>query len=187
MPPTGLQLVQPIVLSGGRSRRFGRDKLAEPVRDSLLIDRPIRALREVFGSRVAIVGECSSHVASRADLVIPDPYPGIGPIGGVLAGLEYSRGPLFVLAGDLIGIDAEAIGLILETADDSPESLAVFAITDRPQPCIGLYRPQAVEYLRQAIDRERFSLLGALPADRSQTVEISELAARNVNRPADLP
>ncbi len=199
MPSVGLQLVQPIVLAGGRSRRFGRDKLAEPIRDSLLIDRPIRTLREVFGPRVAIVGECAPRVASRADLVIPDPYPGIGPIGGVLAALEYSRGPVFVLAGDLVAIDADTIRQILRSPPVSgaghsgphsssaePEPLATIASTDRPQPCIGLYQPHAAQHLRRAVARERFGLGSALPPDRVALVKVSPQATHNVNRPADL-
>ena len=61
-----LDLIQPVVLVGGKSRRFGRDKLREPIGESRaewLVDRPIRALREVFGARVAVVGECDADVA----------------------------------------------------------------------------------------------------------------------------
>ena len=40
-------------------------------------------------------------VAARADLHLPDRYPGVGPAGGILAALEQSPGDVFVLAGDL--------------------------------------------------------------------------------------
>ncbi len=186
MPPEGLQLIQPAVLTGGRSRRFGRDKLVEPLHDSLLIDHPIRTLREVFGPRVAIVGECAPRVASRADMVIPDPYPGIGPIGGLLAALEFARGPVFILAGDLASINAETIRHILEASEASPDSLATIAATDRPQPCIGLYHPQAAEFLRRAIAHDRLALRHALPAEHIRQVEVSAETARNINRPEDL-
>ncbi|VAX36403.1 Molybdopterin-guanine dinucleotide biosynthesis protein MobA [hydrothermal vent metagenome] len=196
MSSDGLQLIQPAVLAGGRSRRFGRDKLVEPLHDALLIDHPIRTLREVFGPRVGIVGECAPRVASRADMVIPDPYPGIGPIGGLLAALEYARGPVFLLAGDLAAITPETIRRILAAAAapgeeeageaESVEPLAIIAATDRPQPCIGLYRPQAAAYLRRALSDERFALRHAIPAAHVRLVEVAAEAARNINRPDDL-
>ncbi len=58
--PQFLATIQPVVLVGGRSTRFGRDKLREPVGCARepLVQRPIRALRAVFGPRVMLVGEC---------------------------------------------------------------------------------------------------------------------------------
>ena len=55
-----MEEIQPIVLVGGSSRRFGRDKLREPVAGpdgsvGWLVDRPIAALRGVFG-RVVMGG-----------------------------------------------------------------------------------------------------------------------------------
>src|SRR5262245_59553696 len=86
-----LDVFQPIVLVGGKSTRFGRDKLREVVGDGWLVDRPIAALREVFGARVAVVGECDDEVAQRGDRVITDRFPGVGPIGGIVSALEVGQ------------------------------------------------------------------------------------------------
>ena len=40
--------ITPIVLVGGKSRRFCRDKLIEPIGDSVLVALPINVLRSVF-------------------------------------------------------------------------------------------------------------------------------------------
>ncbi len=80
--------IQPIVLVGGSSRRFGRDKLREPLGGGWLVDRPIAALREVFGGHVRLVGACHPEVARRGDGVIPDSHPGTGPVGGIVSALE---------------------------------------------------------------------------------------------------
>jgi molybdopterin-guanine dinucleotide biosynthesis protein A len=92
MQSRSLDKIQPVVLVGGKSRRFGRDKLKEVVGAGgvWLVDRPIGALRAVFGARVAVVGECDAGVAARADMVIEDTRPGVGPIGGILSALEAS-------------------------------------------------------------------------------------------------
>lgn len=178
--------VTPIVLCGGRSRRFGRDKLREVLADGAwLIDRPIAALRAVFGARVALVGECDPLVAARADRVIPDRYPGKGPAGGILSALEATGGDVFVLAGDLPGIDAATVRRVLEGGQAS--SLAVYGAGPELEPCIGLYRAGAAEYLRAVVSAERPGpLWSAIPADRCEVVAIDRRAAANANTPEEL-
>lgn len=187
--------IQPIVLTGGRSVRFGRDKLREVVRagngsepDRWLVDAPIGALREVFGPRVAAVGACDAEVAARANLVIADRYPGAGPAGGILSAIEARpSGGVFVLAGDLLLVTPAVVRAVLAAAAHSPDALAVLARTDRSlvEPCIGLYRADAAPYLR-AVVQSGAPLHGAIPVERRIGVAIDDGPARNVNTPDDL-
>lgn len=182
---SALSHIQPIVLVGGRSRRFGRDKLRESMRDYgqvvLMVDQPIGALREVFGTRVAVVGECHEAVAQRADLVIEDHYPGIGPIGGIVSALEQSEGDVFVLPGDLPWVTADAVRSIVDTAANCPEAMAVLASSDRLEPCIGVYRQSALAILRNRIACEQRRLHDALPDDRVVRVPMDAAVIANVN------
>jgi molybdopterin-guanine dinucleotide biosynthesis protein A len=182
--------IQPIVLVGGRSRRFGRDKLRQPMEDGTwLVDRPIAVLRAVFGPRVAVVGECDAAVAARADLVIADTHPGVGPIGGVLSALEATKCEVFVLAGDLPLITVDAVRTVLCAAESLPSALAVLATTDgiRVEPCIGVYRTDAMTHLHRRLLAGQPSLFDAVPANLASKVRVDGLAASNVNRPEDLP
>lgn len=182
--------VQPIVLVGGRSRRFGSDKLSAPVSEgsqSWIIDRPVAALRAVFGPRVAAVGECAEEVAARLDRVIPDRYPGAGPIGGVLSALLHAQAEVFVLAGDLPNICAQDIRSILAAATRAPDAAAVLAETDTLEPCIGLYRPRAIAHLKTAIaPGASHQLRTALPAEQIARVRMRTDHAANVNTREDL-
>ncbi|HHN79140.1 MAG TPA: molybdenum cofactor guanylyltransferase, partial [Phycisphaerales bacterium] len=190
-PPGGarsdvnLDTIQPVVLVGGRSKRFGRDKLIEPVRGQPLAAYPVDALRAVFGPRVALVGACDPAVAALGDAIIPDPYPGTGPAGGILAALEHSKQPVFVLSGDLPAISADHVRAVLQAGSDHPDSPVCMAMTDRPQPCIALYRPGAVGAIRGAVQSGR-GLLSAVGSECTR-VPIDAGAAVNVNRPGDLP
>jgi molybdenum cofactor guanylyltransferase len=173
--------IQPIVLTGGASRRFGSDKLRASLgsaqQTQWLIDRPIAALRMVFGPHIALVGECHPDVAARGDLVIADKYPGVGPIGGILSALEATGSDVFVLAGDLPNITADAVATIVQAAHSAPHAWAVLATPTslttptsptsphaadfpglRPQPCIGVYRPAVIPLLRQRLQEHRRSL-----------------------------
>lgn len=177
----------PIVLVGGRSRRFGRDKLREPVQGCWLVDHPIRALREVFGPRVAVVGECHPEVAARADMVIPDRYPGVGPIGGILSALEHTQGSVFVLPGDLPRVSGGDLLAILGVATRCPEAWAVLSRTDAPEPCVGLYRLVASGSLRDRMLSGRMAIYDAIPPDQVVWVPMPASSLLNLNKPEDLP
>ena len=178
--------IDPVVLTGGMSTRFGRDKLCERLDDGrMLIDRPVAALRAVFGPRVAIVGACDPLVRTRADRVIDDPYPGVGPIGGIVAALQDSPRDVFVLAGDLPAIEPAHIRQILGVAGLWPGAHAVLARTDRLEPLIGLYRRVCLPVLLQRLERGERSLHDAIAAVHRRDVPLASEAAQNINTTVD--
>ena len=147
--------ITPVVLVGGRSRRFGRDKLQEPLGDGWLVDRPITALREVFGRVVMVVGDCDPAVAARADGHLADRYPGTGPAGGILAALESLGGSVLVLAGDLPRVTARTVRAVLDSAESNPRAVAAMARAAKPEPCVALYRAAAAGILQGCVESGR--------------------------------
>ena len=181
-----LTKLQPIVLVGGRSSRFGRDKLRELLGDGTwLVDRPIAALRSVFGSRVALVGDCDEAVAVRGDSVIRDAYPGVGPVGGILSALREGA-DVFVLPGDLPHVTAELVRTVLNSAVAHPTSHAVLAQTDRVEPCVGVYRTSAINTLEAFIAKQQGRLADALSREHVILVEVDARELVNANVPRDL-
>lgn len=188
--------IQPIVLVGGRSRRFGRDKLFEPLSDGILVERPIRALRDAFGPVIALVGECDIGLRPLGDLAIPDCYPGRGPAGGILSALEFvatrdgPAGSVFVLAGDLPQVQRSLLRRILDRARSEPDAPAIVAQTARGlEPCIGIYRQTAAAALRASIAGESNAALPlhhVLDGLGTIGVDASDAETVNVNRPGDL-
>lgn len=179
--------IQPIVLVGGRSRRFGRDKLREPFEGGWLVDRPIAALRDVFGPCVAAVGECDPAVATRADLVIRDRYPGVGPAGGILSALEEAGKDVFVLAGDLPRIRAETVRAIVARGAEAPEAWAVLADSGRLEPCIGIYRAACISVIQKSVGGGRSTAVrDVVPAPYLVRIAIPAAVAANVNTPDGL-
>jgi molybdopterin-guanine dinucleotide biosynthesis protein A len=178
----------PVVLAGGRSERFGRDKLQEPVGAGMLVDIPIAALRGVFGAPVALAGACHPSVALRADMVLPDVEPGGGPIEGIMAALAHPAGSagIFVLAGDMVSTSAAEVLEMWEAAARFPSAWAVLAHSGRVEGCAGVYRPRSLEVLRARATAGRRSLHDAIPADRLALVPMDPSRLRNVNRVDDL-
>lgn len=193
--------VQPVVLVGGRSRRFGRDKLLEPMdgaesNGEVLVDRPLGVLREVFGARVAAVGVggvggaggCDPRIAAKFDRCIDDRWPGAGPVAGILSALEWHGGPVFVLAGDMPGVTATAVRRIIErAATESARAGAVLAMTSEIQPCFGVYFPCARAALRRGIGAAKSRPLHEVLSELDVlSVDVAAREARNINTPADL-
>ena len=181
--PHFLATVQPIVLVGGKSRRFGRDKLREPWGEPgrVLVQQPIDALRAIFGPRVMLVGDCDPTIVPLADGVIRDDHPGAGPMGGIVSALKHWGGPVFVLAGDMPSFAATDGCNILRAAAHSPESLAVLAATDMLHPCAGYYASAALPVLSDCIACGNFRLTAALPDRALVKVAVQSASAANIN------
>lgn len=176
---------QPIVLVGGRSQRFGRDKLREPHGDGWLVDRAINALRTVFGPKVLLAGPCDPQVARRGDGVIHDLTPHAGPLGGIASALAQYRA-LFVLPGDLPNVNAHLVRTLAHDAAQHPDAWAVLAHTGAPEPCVGVYRAAALETLRGRLAQGLRGLHDALPAQHVRWMPCDPAVLRNANRPEDL-
>lgn len=181
-----LDQIQPVVLVGGRSTRFGRDKLIEHIDGSPLVSAPINALRAVFGPRVAIVGQCDPQIASLADQVIDDPYPGLGPVGGICAALEHTRSDIFVCAGDLISIDDTTIRTIINDSTQHTHTHAYLAANTRLHPTLGIYRSICTEPFKAAIESNLLKLGMVLDHATVRSVPVTDQAVRNINHLDDL-
>lgn len=115
--------VTAIVLAGGRSIRFGRDKLAEPVGGVPLLHRPIGVLAAFCREVIVAIGPGADEPALPSRLTVPirlvrDPIPDGGPLAGLVAGLREAREPLvLVVGGDMPDLRHALLAGLLRRAD----------------------------------------------------------------------
>lgn len=120
-----------ILLTGGASRRMGRDKAAIEVDGEPLARRQARALSAATTTAVE-VGPGSSGLPS-----VTEEPPGLGPLAAVVAGWHEltrrtgEKQPALVLAVDLPDVSA---GLLEFLASHSGEASVVPVRSGRPQP-----------------------------------------------------
>ncbi len=171
--------LMPIVLVGGKSRRFGRDKLREPLPNGdRLVDRPIRALREAGLAPVTLVGRCAPEIRERGDHAIDDAYLDMGPIGGILHALEVFGCDIFVLAGDLPNVTSREVRAIVEASERAPEGLVVRA---RNEPCVAIYRVCLTRRIRHRLAAGELSLMHLVDSEKLVEIELASGSLRNVN------
>ena len=108
-----------LVLAGGRSSRFGRDKLAEPIDGRPLLWHAIDAVRPLVRRGARRRGaRLGADPAARTCAIVRDRVAFEGPLTGLLAGLLEARAPLvIVVGGDMPTLVGEVLAAMLAELD----------------------------------------------------------------------
>jgi molybdopterin-guanine dinucleotide biosynthesis protein A len=181
-----------IVLAGGRSSRFGSDKLRVEIDGIPLLSRAVEAARSV-ADVVVVVGPASSDVPAGVVVVREDPPFG-GPYAAVVAGLA-ALGPdvstVVILAGDLL--DPGPLLAPLLEALDGPDAYgraaeAAVAVDDegRRQPLLAAYRVEPLAGGVSGVDAYNRAAYDLLDGLHLVTVPDDGTHTRDVDSPADL-
>jgi molybdopterin-guanine dinucleotide biosynthesis protein A len=172
------------VLTGGRSRRMGRDKAFVAVDGEPMVRRVTRALRAAGAIEVVAVGRDEGGLlAEGIDRFLPDAHPGEGPLGGVVVALDDAVAPVVVVvACDMPDLTAEAVrALVVALAADAQLAVAV------AEPLCAAWRPaHALAALQRAFAGGERTMTTAIALLPSVVVAVDPAALRNVNRPDDL-
>lgn len=159
-----------MVLAGGRSSRFGRDKLAEPCRGVPLLDHVILELSEVCCDVVVVLAPDAMppDLPARVPVRIArDAVEGQGPLVGLSVGLDEVRTDLaLVAAGDMPDLAGTVLIEMLNAAlTGSAEAVALQdGETFRPLPCVvrAAAARDSSEVLLRRGERSLIALLQAL-------------------------
>jgi molybdopterin-guanine dinucleotide biosynthesis protein A len=159
-----------VVLAGGRSSRFGRDKLAEPYGGRPLLQHPVSRLLEVCDRVIVVLAPDAEEPTMPAGLQVAftrDAVEGEGPLRGLSAGLGVANAEWVVLAGgDMPDLQPAVLQEMLRAARET----GVVAVTladrgkERPLPCVLRTAPtaDAVDVLLTAGRRSLRDLLAAV-------------------------
>jgi molybdopterin-guanine dinucleotide biosynthesis protein A len=129
-----------IVLAGGRSSRFGRDKLAEPVDGRPLLDHAIGAVLALAPDVDAIVMAVPGSAPTIPDRtrLAHDDEAFQGPLSGVSAGLRALGADVDLVAvvgGDMPALSSAVLRMLLDAIATNPDcDAAVLADGDGHRP-----------------------------------------------------
>lgn len=138
--------VAAVVLAGGRSSRFGRDKLAEPIDDRPMLDHVIERLRAVT-SEIVVVAATGATPDIPSDIdVVQDDAPFEGPLAGLAVGLraiDPGVERVVVVGGDMPTVVPAVLDRIIAGLDH--REAAVLEHESRPRPLpMAVRRPSAI-------------------------------------------
>jgi molybdenum cofactor guanylyltransferase len=179
------------ILTGGSSRRMGRDKALLVVRGRPMAVHVAEVLALAGVADVVAVGGAVGDLARLGLSTIVEEEPGCGPLGGLRAALAHFDGSarqVVVVACDLPRLDPATVAHLIDMATADPGSSdVVVASSGRLEPLCAVW---SIESCRPVIDAafvggER-SVLAVLSQLRVAMVEVSAVPLLNANRPDDL-
>jgi len=183
-----------LVLTGGQSKRMGRDK-------AVLAYQGEAESRRAYGLLSAVCSEV--FISCRADQAewagrkglpqIHDVLPGKGPLSGILAAMDARPDATWVVvACDLPRLDAAVLEALLAGRNPFRFATAFRGFEDFPEPLCAVYEPKArarlLQFLAAGYDCPRKMLINSpvqvldpLPGDKlanANTPEQAELITR---------
>ena len=83
--------ILPVVLAGGKSKRFGEDKSQVQLGDKILIDHILTEIKDDFKEILIVVNSPIKHLSSNKITEISDYQKNLGPLGGVLSAMKWIK------------------------------------------------------------------------------------------------
>jgi molybdopterin-guanine dinucleotide biosynthesis protein A/rhodanese-related sulfurtransferase len=172
---------------------MGRDKALVPIDGVAMARRVADALASGGCRPVVAVGGDAIALGRLGIPVVPDRWPGEGPLGGILTALGAASGPVLVLACDLPWIDRVVVRRLVDAASGRDAGVGgddidvVVATSSRVEPLCAVWLPSAEPHLRAAFDAGERAVHRAMERLRVRSQPVDAHVLRNVNHPGDLP
>jgi len=183
-----------VVLAGGKSSRFGRDKARLSFCGQPLLRRVAERLGRVTGE-VLVSGRDPADCGLGVPW-LPDALPGFGPASGVLTVLAAVGRPCLVVSCDLPFLDEATLVRLLTAWRHRPRHvlMTTFRIveTGYVESLVAVYEPGGVPLLRESLARGEPRLSGIFSEDVRLHIDYSRedrpvaRAFFNINSPPDL-
>ncbi len=185
-----------VVLAGGRSARFGRDKLVEPIDGRPLLDHAIAAVLAVASDVVVVVEPGADRPVPDGVRVVHDDVAFEGPLAGLafgLAALADDVDGVIVVAGDMPTLAPDVLRLLLDVLAGQPGVTAGVLDAGGPLP-MAVRRTAALGAARDLLGNEERRLralpdrlaASVIPGSTWRAVDPEGRTLRDIDRPSDL-
>ncbi len=167
-----------VVLVGGKSRRFGRDKVLSEFKGTPLLDHVVGVLRPLF-DEVILVGHRRKGLERHR--VFEDIRPGCGPLGGIYTALHATSAEhCFVCAADMPHMNPGFISHMTSLADDHDIILPVWS--KGREPLHAVYRRTVLPLVEELLAKGCFKIFSLV--EQVDTLFIPEDVIRRYGDPA---
>ena len=183
-----------IVLAGGKSLRFGRNKAGEEIGGQSLIQRVIGRLAPL-GTEIIVVAADADQLFlpdSKVKIVV-DVYPAKGPLCGIYSGLKAA--PSFqslVVACDMPFLNIDLLRYLIELCPAF--DVVIPRLEGELEPLHAVYSKSCLDHMETMLHAGRLKIADFLPGVRVRYVDDAEvekfdpqhLSFFNINSEADL-
>jgi len=149
-----------IILAGGKSKRFGRNKITELLEGKSLLERVLENLTYFSGEKYVVIAT-DSVIPSLSKYenvrIINDLLPGKGSLGGLYTGLVKSNTLYnFVIAGDMPFINqrlVEYMGIVKEDYD-----IVVPRYKGKVEPLHAVYSKNCIPMIVELLEKNNLAV-----------------------------
>jgi molybdopterin-guanine dinucleotide biosynthesis protein A len=186
-----------IILAGGRSVRFGRDKSAEVVAGRTLLQRVVDAVKPIAGEIIIVRarGTAPQAVTSQRPLRHVEDVREEGPLAGLYSGLLAASEPAAVALGCDMPLLSRRLLLHLWSLLGPDVDVVMPLWKGKEEPLHAFYRcGTCLPAIQKALDEGERQVIRFLADVRVRYVSHDELrrldpeghSFRNINQPSDL-
>ena len=182
-----------VIQAGGKSTRMGGEpKALMNVGGTRIVDRVVRALREVTDDLLLVTNTPDLYGALGLPMV-PDVFPDSGSLGGIYSGLAAAPGgAAFTVACDMPFLSPDVMRLVTERADEA--DVVAPLVGGQWETLHACYGKACLGPIEQRLRAGRFKITEFFPDVRVLAVPEDEVARwgrpevvfMNVNTPDDL-
>jgi len=165
--------VSAIALAGGQSKRLGMDKSLLKINHEWLLQRILDALA-TLSDDVFVVANDAQKLAHLTAPIVPDVCPGVGPLGGIYAGLQHMRNSrgLFV-ACDMPFLNLELLRyMILLSANFD---VVIPRVGENVEPLHAIYSQTCTQPIADLLNRQGRRVIGFFHQVRVRYIEQQEI------------
>jgi molybdenum cofactor guanylyltransferase len=157
-----------IVLIGGRSSRFGTDKVVASFKGKNLVDHVVDVITPLF-DEVILIGNRRPELHPHR--VVEDIYPGCGPLGGIYTALTVAGTPRsFVFAADMPNLNRDLINYMISESRDHDVVIPVWS--KGREPLHAIYHQRVLPVVKDLLDRKELKIFNLL--ERVDTFRVPE-------------
>jgi molybdopterin-guanine dinucleotide biosynthesis protein A len=180
-----------VVLAGGRSSRFGRDKALLELHGETLLARAVRILSAI-ADEVMVLGPPERSAQASGARVIPDERPGDGPLPALATALREMEGErMIAVATDMPHLNPALLRHVIDRSDGY--DVAVPRVGGRTQQLHAVYARSCLSPIESQLQRDDLKIDRFFSAVRTLVIEEDEIASidpnfysfRNINTEAD--
>ena len=180
-----------VVLAGGRSSRFGRDKALLTLDGETLLARAVRVIGGL-ASEVLVLGPPERAIQAPSARVIPDERPGDGPLPALATALRQMQGErMIAVATDMPLLTPTLLAYLLDRS--AGHDVTVPRVGGRTQQLHAVYARTCLPAIQEQLARDDLKIDRFFSRVRTLVVEEDEIARldphfrsfRNINTEAD--
>ena len=187
--------VLPVILAGGKSRRFGADKAVAKLGDKSLIDYTINKLEPKF-AEILVITNKPIQVSKNNIFFIKDTMSGqLGPLVGILSAMEWVKNNdknyewIISFPCDTPFFEEKIIDKVINSQKSSDKKLLFLKSGNKRHNIFGLWSIELMEQLRNDINQGARKVEDWANKIGTEIVEInseSDKSFLNINTKLDL-